>query len=81
MSADSDYEAYKSESPLPEDLRGYLNYLKDPAKAKAMLRRVKHSESHVELAELEQKALSERQGEVGEEHIVSDSEIKPYVAQ
>lgn len=75
MSADSDYEAYKSESPLPEDLRGYLKYLKDPAKAKAMLRRVKHSESHVELAELEQKALSERQGEVGEEHIVSDSEI------
>lgn len=61
MSADSDYEAYRSESPLPSELRHYLKYLEDPSKNKAGLRRVSGTESDVDLGVIRQKnrALSD----------------------
>lgn len=44
-SADSDHEAYNSESPLPSDERRYRKYLKDQlSNSKALIRR--HDESY-----------------------------------
>ena len=59
MSADSDYEAYRSESPLPSEGRRYLKYLHDPSMQKLKQRRIFHDDSGISFANPQRGALSD----------------------